>query len=131
MHPVSYQPHHRLPTSSLVLAWTSEDQSVTTTLLDLFYGVHYNVEPTASNIVPFPSHSEIFDLVSALEAAEGPKVDFYSFLNVSPSATTSEISKAYRRRSLEIHPDRGGDPDRFARMGTIAEILRDAEKRKR
>lgn len=74
---------------------------------------------------------EIFDLVSDLEAAEGPKIDFYSYLNVSPSASTAEIAKAYRRRSLEVHPDRGGDPDRFARMGTIANILRDAEKRKR
>ncbi|KAK9897595.1 chaperone J-domain-containing protein [Cystobasidium minutum MCA 4210] len=74
---------------------------------------------------------EIFDLVSDLEAAEGPKIDFYTYLNVSPSASTAEIAKAYRRRSLEIHPDRGGDPERFARMGTIANILRDAEKRKR
>lgn len=31
----------------------------------------------------------------------------------------------------EVHPDRGGDQERFARMGTIANILRDAEKRKR
>jgi len=78
-----------------------------------------------------PEDHEIFDLVSALEAAEGPKTSFYSFMNVSSSATTSEIAKSYRRRSLELHPDRGGDPERFARLGTISAILRDDEKRKR
>jgi len=73
---------------------------------------------------------EIFDLVSALEAAEGPKTSFYSFMNVTSSATTAEIAKAYRKRSLELHPDRGGDPQRFARLGTISNILRNEEKRK-
>lgn len=98
-----------------------------------------------------PFHSEIFDLVSALEAAEGPKTNFYSFMNVSPTATTAEIAKTYRKRSLvsseesfrrntnahawsdaiqELHPDRGGDPERFARLGVISGILRDAERRK-
>lgn len=30
----------------------------------------------------------------------------------------------------ELHPDRGGDPQRFARLGVISNILRNDEKRK-
>ncbi|KAG8920625.1 hypothetical protein FRC02_000793, partial [Tulasnella sp. 418] len=41
---------------------------------------------------------EIFDLVSAIEAAEGKGTTFYSWLEVSPTATSSEIGKAYRKK---------------------------------
>ncbi|KAM0751597.1 DnaJ-domain-containing protein [Meredithblackwellia eburnea MCA 4105] len=78
---------------------------------------------------------EIFDIVSALESAEGKGTTFYTFLNVTKSATEKDISKAYRKRSLELHPDKNPDDKvvaaRFARLGTIAGILRDAEKRER
>lgn len=78
---------------------------------------------------------EIFDIVSALETAEGKGTTFYSFLNVTKAATEKEISKSYKKRSLELHPDKNPDnkhiADRFARLGTIAGILRDDEKRKR
>lgn len=78
---------------------------------------------------------ELFDIVSALESAEGKGTTFYSFLNTTKSATDKEINKAYRKRSLELHPDKNPDDkkiqDRFARLGLITNILRDAEKRKR
>jgi DnaJ family protein C protein 1 len=45
---------------------------------------------------------EIFDLVSALETAEGKGTSFYSFLNVTPSATLDQINKAYRKRSMVL-----------------------------
>ncbi|KAK4685282.1 hypothetical protein P7C73_g4869, partial [Tremellales sp. Uapishka_1] len=78
---------------------------------------------------------EIFDLVSALEASEGKKTTFYSHLNIDSSATTSEITKAYRKKSMELHPDKNPGvkniQDRFARLGVIAQILRSPEKRER
>ncbi|BGP22260.1 DnaJ family protein [Rhodotorula toruloides] len=78
---------------------------------------------------------EIFDLVSALEAAEGKGTNFYSYLNVTKSVEEKALNKAIRKRSLELHPDKNPNDkkvaDRFARLGVIAEILRDAEKRKR
>ncbi|GJN87998.1 hypothetical protein Rhopal_000953-T1 [Rhodotorula paludigena] len=78
---------------------------------------------------------ELFDLVSALETAEGKGTTFYTFLNTTKSATQQEISRAYRKRSLELHPDKNPDDkkiaDRFARLGVISNILRDDEKRKR
>ncbi|KAJ1553958.1 hypothetical protein HK405_006414, partial [Cladochytrium tenue] len=36
----------------------------------------------------------------------GNKVDFYSVLGVSPKSTTTEINKAYRKLSLNLHPDK-------------------------
>ncbi|TNY23384.1 DnaJ-domain-containing protein [Rhodotorula diobovata] len=77
---------------------------------------------------------EIFDIVSALESAEGKGTTFYSFLNVTKGATPQEINRAYRKRSLELHPDKNPDnkkiADRFARLGVIGNILRDDERRK-
>lgn len=65
----------------------------------------------------------------------GKGTSFYSFLGVEPSATNTQISKAYRKRSLELHPDKNpGVPkiqERFARLGVVAQILRDGEKRER
>ncbi|WVF65618.1 hypothetical protein IAT40_000348 [Kwoniella sp. CBS 6097] len=78
---------------------------------------------------------EIFDIVSALEAAEGKGTDFYNHIGVEPSATSGEINKAYRKKSLELHPDKNPGvkniQERFARLGVIAQILRSPEKRER
>ncbi|WVW79266.1 hypothetical protein I302_101233 [Kwoniella bestiolae CBS 10118] len=78
---------------------------------------------------------EIFDLVSALEAAEGKGIDFYKHVGVDSSATTAEINKAYRKKSLELHPDKNPGvkniQERFARLGIIAQILRSPEGRER
>ncbi|KAI9063266.1 DnaJ-domain-containing protein [Trametes sanguinea] len=78
---------------------------------------------------------EIFDLVSAIEAAEGKGTTFYSWLDIPSTATTSEISKAYRKKSLQLHPDKNkgvkNAHERFARLGVVASILRNPEKRER
>jgi len=77
---------------------------------------------------------EIFDLVGAVEAAEGKGTTFYSWLDVPSTATTSEISKSYRKKSIQLHPDKNpgvkGIEKRFARLGVIAKILRNKESRK-
>ncbi len=39
-----------------------------------------------------------------------PARDYYAMLGVSPTASTEEIRRAFRRRALEVHPDR--HPDR-------------------
>lgn len=78
---------------------------------------------------------EIFDLVSALEASEGKGTTFYSWLDVSPTATLAQINKAYRKKSMQLHPDKNpgvkGIHERFARLGVIATILKNTEGRKR
>lgn len=78
---------------------------------------------------------EIFDLVSAVEAAEGKGTTFYSWLEVSPSASMAEIGRAYRKKSMLLHPDKNpgvkGIQERFARLGVVAAILRNQEGRER
>ncbi|KAH9006809.1 DnaJ-domain-containing protein [Lactarius hatsudake] len=78
---------------------------------------------------------EIFDLVSAVEAAEGKGTTFYSWLDVPSSASVAEIGRAYRKKSMLLHPDKNpgvkGAQERFARLGVVASILRNQEGRER
>ena len=80
---------------------------------------------------------EIFDVQRGLEQNEGHNATFYSFLNLTKQtrSTTDDISKAYRKRSLEIHPDKNvgvkGAQKRFERLGLIAKMLRTPEVRTR
>ncbi|CAG8498710.1 2162_t:CDS:2 [Paraglomus brasilianum] len=77
---------------------------------------------------------EIFDLVDELETEEGEETTFYSWLGLEPTATEKEISKAYRKLYLQLHPDKNPDArsnEKFARLGLIAGILRNPESKER
>ncbi|KAI9814093.1 MAG: hypothetical protein M1832_005981 [Thelocarpon impressellum] len=49
---------------------------------------------------------EIFRLKDQVAALEGPDVTFYDFIGVKPSAGQDDITKAYRKKSKLIHPDK-------------------------
>ena len=49
---------------------------------------------------------EIFRLNDELHSLESANTTFYSFLNVPSSATIDDISKAYRSKSRQLHPDK-------------------------
>ena len=58
---------------------------------------------------------------------------YYATLEVEPSASAEEIKKAYRRKSLQTHPDRSNVKDTTAAFQQVSEaydVLGDAEKRK-
>ena len=60
-------------------------------------------------------------------------LDCYSILAISPSASGSEIKRAYRRLAFELHPDRNKQPDAhdaFIRVHAAYEILADPKKRR-
>ncbi|ELU10454.1 hypothetical protein CAPTEDRAFT_50451, partial [Capitella teleta] len=71
---------------------------------------------------------ELFDLVEEINQ------NFYEVMDVSQSATSSEIRKAYRRLSLQLHPDKNKEDDaevKFRNLVSVYEILKDSEKRQR
>ena len=66
--------------------------------------------------------------------ARGPKkpVDnekYYNLLGVKKTATQDEIKKAFRKKALKEHPDKGGDPEAFKEITVAWEVLGDAKKR--
>ncbi|KAF9395001.1 hypothetical protein CPC16_009604 [Podila verticillata] len=77
---------------------------------------------------------EIFDLVDALEKAEGPEVNFYSWMGVTQKTPKPEIERAFRKMSRTLHPDKNKGPkaqEKYARLSSIITILRDDAKRDR
>lgn len=55
--------------------------------------------------------------------------ELYNLLGVSPTSSVEEIKKAYRKKALEVHPDKGGDVETFKKINEAYEILSDSEKR--
>lgn len=53
----------------------------------------------------------------------------YDRLGVEPTATDVEIRNAYKRMALQLHPDKGGDPENFKLMKEAYEVLSNHQKR--
>lgn len=56
-------------------------------------------------------------------------MSLYDELGVPADASPDEIQAAYRAQAKQHHPDKGGDADRFARLGRAVAVLRDPERR--
>lgn len=57
---------------------------------------------------------------------------YYEVLGVERSATEVQLKKAYRRKAMELHPDRNSEPgaeDLFKEASEAFEVLNDPEKR--
>lgn len=59
----------------------------------------------------------------------------YDILGVAPTATQDEIKHAYRRKAMQLHPDRNQDDpnatEKFQQLSEAYEILKDPAKRER
>merc|ERR1711907_179096 len=51
-----------------------------------------------------------------------------AFLGLSPDATDADINKVYKKMALELHPDKGGDPEKFQELQEMKERLTELEK---
>ena len=68
-------------------------------------------------------------LLLALAAPLALAQDLYDVLGVLETATDREIKAAYRKQSLQHHPDKGGDERIFKEVSAAYEVLSDGEKR--
>jgi len=54
---------------------------------------------------------------------------YYDLLEVQPNAGDADLKKAYRKKALRLHPDKGGDPELFKEVTHAYEVLSDPQKR--
>lgn len=60
------------------------------------------------------------------------KRDYYEVLGVGKNASADEIKKAFRRKAVELHPDKqGGDEAKFKEINEAYEVLKDPSKKQR
>ncbi|MFN0033937.1 MAG: molecular chaperone DnaJ [Saprospiraceae bacterium] len=63
------------------------------------------------------------------------KRDYYEVLGVAKNASADDIKKAYRKKALELHPDRNPDDkgaeDKFKEAAEAYDVLSDADKKAR
>ncbi|MFO0624756.1 MAG: J domain-containing protein [Polyangiales bacterium] len=55
---------------------------------------------------------------------QAPPESPWAVLGVEPGAAREVVTRAFRRRALETHPDRGGDPEAYIAVRTAYERLR-------
>lgn len=56
-------------------------------------------------------------------------MDYYSTLGVSKNASDKELKQAYKKASMQHHPDRGGDENKFKEINEAYSTLKDPQKR--
>ena len=54
---------------------------------------------------------------------------YYEILGVDKKATMEEIKKAYRKKAIKMHPDKGGDQEEFQKLQQAYDVLFDKDKR--
>ena len=56
-------------------------------------------------------------------------MDYYELLGVPKNASDQDLKSAFKKKAMQYHPDKGGDPEKFKQINEAYQILSDAEKR--
>eukprot|EP00434_Breviolum_minutum_P025497 symbB.v1.2.022529.t1/scaffold1944.1/size145740/6 len=51
-----------------------------------------------------------------------------AFLGLPPDSSMNDVNAVYKKMALELHPDKGGDPEKFQELQEMKERLTDIEK---
>lgn len=54
---------------------------------------------------------------------------YYELLDVPPDIQPEDLTKAYRKMALKLHPDKGGREEQFRAMKAAYDVLKDPQKR--
>lgn len=57
------------------------------------------------------------------------ETEYYETLGIDRSASAVDIKKAYRKRAMESHPDKGGNAEEFKKLQEAYEVLSDEQKK--
>lgn len=57
------------------------------------------------------------------------ETELYDILEIPPTASESDIKRAYRKKAVIHHPDKGGDENVFKKINSAYEILSDPKKK--
>lgn len=80
------------------------------------------------------SHAWDNDELEVFDVVEEVNQNFYDVLGVTQSANASEIKKAFRRLSLQLHPDKNSAEDaeqQFRTLVAVYDVLKDPGKRQK
>jgi hypothetical protein len=81
---------------------------------------------------PWPSAEPKAKAVPRAGVRPSPEISVWALLGLTSRASVVEVKGAYRRRALELHPDRGGDPAQFRALhAAYEEALRRLAKKPR
>jgi len=61
--------------------------------------------------------------------SRGADDSLYSLLDLDRSASAQDITKAYRRKAMTTHPDKGGSEEAFKKLNEAYEVLSNEETR--
>jgi hypothetical protein len=81
---------------------------------------------------PWPSAEPKSKAVPRVADRARPEVSVWALLGLTSRASAEDVKSAYRKRALELHPDRGGDAAQFRTLhGAYEEALRRLAKKPR
>ena len=87
--------------------------------------------PISAAPAPVPAMAPEDPPSSVLTLQQALHMTFYEALGVHPGASVKAIRTAFGKRSLEHHPDKGGDVELFKYLSMVRDVLCDAESRRR
>ena len=56
-------------------------------------------------------------------------MDYYELLGVPRNASDKDLKSAFKKKAMQFHPDKGGDPEKFKQVNEAYQVLSDNQKR--